>query len=190
MTMRSLVPLIGIAVAASALVPPANQSKPEGTIAAATAVTIKRDGPVRLVGSETRTVESSLDRLLSDWERLPAMGCYQCSICGWRNHKHRLHGNPPPAGGVMGAHMESCNGDGTCSDHSACMGGSAILAVARTVRSSGSLTPVELATALRRHPGKIRANNNRKALQLIGCDGNIVASFPFASVPALHVAIQ
>ncbi len=134
---------------------------------------------------------SYLDALLSEWSRaVPAMGCYDCNICGFWRNKHRVDGNPPPGGGFEAAHVESCNKDGTCADHKKC--GAVEMAetlgeITQAVRWAESEV---LVAVVGRHPEWMRINHDRQALQLVGCEGSIVASYPVATLPALAGLLQ
>ena len=132
-----------------------------------------------------------LDRLLSDWGRaVPVTGCYDCNICGFWRNKHRVDGNPPPSGGYEAAHVEGCNGDGTCADHETCgmtQMAEALGEITRAVRWAESEV---LAAVVDRHPEWMRINRDRQALQLVGCEGSIVASYPATSLPALAGLLQ
>ena len=145
---------------------------------------------VATVDAGTESVASGLDALLSDVGPVGAMGCYQCSICGWRNRKHKLHGNPPPSGGHLAAHKESCNDDGECSDHGTCLGEHMAAAMLELARSFQVATSRELALALNRHPKRIRINHERRTLQVLGCGGAIVANYPATNIPALYALLQ
>lgn len=134
---------------------------------------------------------SYLDGLLSEWGRaVPAVGCYDCNICGFWRNKHRVDGNPPPSGGYEASHVESCNKDGTCADHKECgtvQMAAALGEITRAVRRAESDV---LAAVVGRHPEWMRINHDRQALQLVGCEGAIVASYPVTSLPTLAGLLQ
>ncbi len=149
------------------------------------------DVPSPLATTVVESPTAYLDGLLAEWGRaVPAMGCYDCNICGFWRNKHRVDGNPPPGGGYEAAHVESCNKDGTCADHKK----RGVMAMAETfdeitqaVRRAESEV---LAAVAGRHPEWMQINHDRQALQLVGCEGSIVASYPVASLPALAGLLQ
>jgi hypothetical protein len=137
------------------------------------------------------TGEPALERLVVAWDGLLPLGCYTCGPCGTDNKDHELYGQPPPAGGKEAAHTEECQ-IGSCADHDDCGPGMAAAneAMWQVTRAALEATPSELAAVLDRHPGRMQVNNERAALQLIGCGGVIVASYPAASLPALRALFQ
>ncbi|MDE2655714.1 MAG: hypothetical protein F4107_03870 [Gemmatimonadetes bacterium] len=63
----------------------------------------------------------------------------------------------------------------------------AMAAVTQAIRIA---TPAELREAVSRHPEQIRINRDRRALQLIGCASEVVASYTATSLPALSILLD
>ena len=184
--MKSLLVLASaLSLSAVALEPPAGAPSPAdgwAEPASATAMALTTDFP---------TGEIALERMVVAWDGLVPLGCYTCSACGTDNKDHELFGHPPPTGGKEAAHTEECQ-TGSCSDHGDCGPGMAAAneAMWRVTRAAFEATPSELASVLDRHPSRIHVNHERAALQLIGCGGVIVASYPAASLPSLQALLQ
>jgi len=141
--------------------------------------------------SETPVPKASFDiaTAVVDLERRLAGFCFACSSCGFR--RHRLSGSPPPMGGVVGFHPESC-GEGYCSLHPSCGGGGDAMAhrdgeaIPATIASLAAAAPASLLTIAAALPQRVRINYDRRALQLIGCRNQVVASYSSALIPALR----
>lgn len=135
-------------------------------------------------------VPTTVVELAAEMERLLQWHCFYCVACAPK--KHMLAGGPPPPfGGVIGFHPESC-GEGHCSMHPSC-GWQASSGTTPPDLLSGSLKAVdaeELAALLAELPHRVRINHDRRMLQLIGCREQIVASYGVASVPALEHVLQ
>ena len=134
-----------------------------------------------------------LSRLLSDWTRSVTVGgCYNCNPCGILKDKHEIKGNPPPGReGYEAPHDEDCNDNGDCQDHGACNPsfamGETLQQINNRIRTA---SPAVLAAVVGRHGDWLSLNQNRQALQLSGCGGSIVASYPVTTLPALQALLQ
>lgn len=122
-------------------------------------------------------------------------GCSKCSEgCDGATASHRLWGLPKPGKGYKG-HPESKCYPGECSVHRLCgkdgpeveRATQAFAAVTQAIRSA---TPAELREAVNRHPQQIRINRDRRALQLTGCESEVVASYTPTSLPALATLLD
>ncbi len=122
-------------------------------------------------------------------------GCSKCSEgCDGATASHRLWGLPKPGKGYKG-HPESRCYPGNCSVHRLCGKDSpeaerARQAFAAVTQAIGSATPAELREAATLHPRQIRINRDRGALQLIGCESEVVASYTATSLPALATLLD
>ena len=123
---------------------------------------------------------AELDRVL------PQM-CLSCSPCGRRGH---LHGDrPPPTGGRVAFHPHPClNGIG-CGAHPSCGMGEVMSAAGDLIESLKTSTPTQLASLVERYSHMLQFNEARRALQLIGCDDRIVASYSSETIPALEALL-
>ena len=132
----------------------------------------------------------------ADFERLLAGYCMRCSMCPGQPRHHSLAHRPPPRGGYIGDHPETCEW-GSCDEgHRFCRGtdGGAgseheddLKAVVATMKDA---TGPELRAVVARHPLRVRINRARQALQLVGCEDQVVASLGTTSIPALRVLLD
>ena len=136
-------------------------------------------------------VPTTVVELAAGMERLLQAYCFTCVACAPLSHM--LVGGPPPpfAESVIGFHPESC-GAGVCSMHPSCSWQTASGAMLPDLLS-GSLKAVdadELTALLAELPHRVQVNHDRRMLQLIGCQEQVVASYGVASVPALERVLQ
>ena len=101
---------------------------------------------------------------------------------------------PKPGKGYRG-HPESRCYPGPCKQHKPCgkdgpEAERARQAFAAVTQAIGGATAADLREAANRHPGQIRINRDRGALQLIGCESEVVASYTTTSVPALAALLD
>ena len=135
------------------------------------------DSPGSVIGSE-------LDALL-------AQKCLVCRPCDEDGHEI-LNQKPPPTGGHEAYHHYPClERSGDCSSHPKC-GANRDVAAAATdlINSLKASNPMQLAALLERNPHRMRINESRKALQLIGCRDQVVASYSVVSIPALAAFVS
>ena len=135
--------------------------------------------------SEEAMVAIELDRLLTTYgETVSGLGCWACESCKilWIWEGHELKGEAAPGGARRGAHIHDCTTYGSCGQHESCDDGDGgretMSQIVRTLRQA---TPTVLAAAVARHPKVLRFNADRGALQLVGCGGAVVASYPVAT---------
>ena len=124
----------------------------------------------------------------AELEGVLPQGCFSCSPCGKKGHKH---GNQPlPTGGRWAYHPHPCLEGGGCDFHPEC--GTSELAMGAAADLIDSLkdsTPTQLASLVERYPHMVQVNRARRALQLIGCNEKIVASYPSETIPALEALL-
>ena len=130
-----------------------------------------------------------------DLELALAWGCSKCSEgCDGTPRSHQMWGLPKPGKGYKG-HPESKCYPAQCNVHDPCgkdgpeveLSWQVFLAVTQAIRSA---TPTELMEAANRHPGQVQINRDRGALQLIGCESEVVASYTATSLPALATLLD
>ena len=119
-----------------------------------------------------------------------SMLCSSCvEGCDGTPKSHQLQ-TPSPKGGYDGHSEKKCYPQ-QCEVHDACGKGGTTMASAvsleRLVVNKGlkTATPAELLQLADRNPQRVRINRHRRALQLIGCESQVVASYTVVSVPAL-----
>ena len=131
-------------------------------------------------------VALELDRLLTTYgETVSGLGCWACDRCWvfWPfSRGHKLKDEAAPGSGRSGAHIHGCTSNGSCGDHKECPDGGTMSQIVRTLREA---TPQVLASAVARHP-QLMLNGDRGALQLVGCGGAVVASYPVATLASLQ----
>ena len=133
------------------------------------------------------SLEMALENLLVD-------RCYLCGDCGKFGHKI-LNRRPWFGGGKVAAHPHPCLEDsGRCDlpykegGHRSC--GIFAAGSSDVIRDLKASTPDELAGLLEGSPHRLRINRSRKALQLIGCPDQVVASYSVNSIPALEALLS
>ena len=114
--------------------------------------------------------------------------------CDGTPKSHQLKGPAPKGGGYDGHSERNCYPQ-QCKVHDPCgKGGSALATTAleRSVVDEGlkTATPAELLQVAARNPERVRINRDRGALQLIGCESQVVASYTATSVPALAALLD
>lgn len=121
-------------------------------------------------------------------ERVLPQTCLSCSSCGKRGHMHPQQ--PPPFGGYLAFHPHPCLDGIGCGAHPSCgMGDLAMGAAADLIDALRDSTPTQLALLVERYSHMVRVNEARRALQLIGCDNRIVASYSSETIPALEALL-
>lgn len=124
----------------------------------------------------------------AELESVLPQACFGCSSCGKRGHRHP--DQPLPFGGRWAYHPHPCLQGGGCEVHPQCgMGDQAMGAVADLIDSLRDSTPTQLALVLERYSHLVQVNEARRALQLIGCDNRIVASYSSETIPALEALL-
>lgn len=139
------------------------------------------------------TTESHASSTGTALDELLAQECYACEVCDEGNgHEILNQTDPPPGEGVAAYHDHPClAGSGGCfgerDPHPRCNGPQFAFSQGSddVINSLIASTPVQLATLLERYPHRLRINQSRKALQLIGCRNQVVASYSATSIPAL-----
>jgi len=124
----------------------------------------------------------------AELERVLPQGCFSCSPCGKNAHKHG--DRPLPTGGREAYHPHPCLKGGGCDVHPEC--GTSELAMAAAAELIDSLkdsTPTQLASLVERYSHMVQVNRARRALQLIGCNERIVASYSSETIPALEALL-
>ena len=159
----------------------------------ASAVGIVRTGirdPGRSIAPPTTTISDvDFDRLLSGF-------CMRCFTCPGRPRSHSLEFKPLRKRGYTGDHPEDCEwGSCTAARHRPCGGpGEVVFAEAEelpaVLGAMKTATAEELMAVLVRHPLRVRLNHTRQALQLVGCEDQVVASYGTSSIPALQVLLN
>ena len=120
-------------------------------------------------------------------DMLPQM-CLSCSPCGKRGHEHGAR--IPPTGGRAAFHPHPCLEGIGCGSHPKCGMGSEVMSrAADLIESLKTSTPAQLAATVERYPHRMHVNAARGALQLIGCNDQIVASYSYKSIPALKALL-
>lgn len=152
----------------------------------------KSSAPELTYIATTTKIDATSEDVLArvDLDRLLVGYCFGCFSC--RKGGHALGGDPPPQGGRVGYHPENCS-PGSCSDHPSCGLGDTAQNTASLVTATQAMsraTPAELMAFMARNPRRVRINEARRALQLIGCADQVVASYQAASVPALATLLQ
>ena len=161
-----------------------------GTVAAAWThrIGIELNNP-----SSSPTVESIVD---ADFERLLEGYCMRCSMCPGQPMHHSLAHRPPPRGGYIGAHPETCEWGSCVEMHHFCRrpdgdaGSEYEDELEAVLAAMEDATPRELRAVVARHPLRVRINRSRQALQLVGCEDQMVASLGTNSIPALRVLLD
>ena len=131
-----------------------------------------------------------------DFERLLPGFCMRCFTCPGQVRHHSLEWKELGKPGYTGYHPEDCEW-GSCTEarHRPC-GGSKTVDFAADDQLPAALEAIRTATAeeltavLVRHPLRLRLNHARKALQLVGCEDEVVASYGVSSIPALRVLLS
>lgn len=122
----------------------------------------------------------------AELERVLPQACFSCSSCGKNAHKH---GNQPlPTGGREAYHPHPCLEGGGCDFHPECKE-KTMAAAADLIDSLKDSTPTQLASLVERYPHIVQVNRARRALQLIGCNERIVASYSSETIPALEALL-
>ncbi len=121
----------------------------------------------------------------AELERVLAQACFSCSSCGRRGH---VHGEQPlPFGGRWAYHPHPCLQGGGCGVHPQCgTGDLAMGTAADLIDSLRDSTPTQLASLVESYSHMVQVNEKRRALQLVGCDNRIVASYSSETIPALE----
>lgn len=137
----------------------------------------------------TRLAEMDLENVLSS-------NCSKCTEgCDGTPKSHRLRGLLPKGGGYSG-HPEIHCYPKLCGVHAKCGRGSefataptdrALTTVDEAIRTA---SPAELLEVVALSPQRIRINPDRRALQLMGCESQVVASYTPTSVPALAMLLD
>lgn len=124
----------------------------------------------------------------AELERVLPQACFSCSSCGKNAHKHG--DRPLPTGGREAYHPHPCLKGGGCDVRPEC--GTSELAMAAAVELIDSMrdsTPTQLASLVERYSHMVQVNRARRALQLIGCNERIVASYSSETIPALEALL-
>ena len=116
--------------------------------------------------------------------------CFTCRACIFG--RHQLTGADRE--GVVGFHPEACTA-GSCSQHPTCIVSDEIVGaskdvLAATLESLTTAAPAEITALANGFPHVVRINRDRRALQLIGCGDQIVASWSSNSIPALQEVLE
>ncbi len=124
----------------------------------------------------------------AELERVLPQACLSCSPCGKNAHRHGEQ--PPPTGGRLAYHPHPCLDGGGCEWHPSCgLGDQAMAAAADLINSLRESTQAQLSSLVERYPQMIQINEDRRALQLIGCNNRIVASYSSDTIPALEALL-
>lgn len=139
----------------------------------------------------TAPVSEDLDATLVqiDLETVLAAGCtWACESCG--EGKHRIV--KAVWSNADSYHLEGCN-NGGCHLHE-CDGArdrsSALQEASRLETAIAGSSRAEVAAFLAANQGRAVLNHERKALQLVGCDGRIVANYVSETSEALTALLQ
>jgi len=152
-------------VSSSAVLPPRAETSAEAEPAEA--------GPLALA------VE--LEAMIPQW-------CLPCFSCADDNgHPHGYE--PSPLGGRVAFHPHGYVEGSNCGSHPSC-GGEAMSAAADLIDSLMGSTPSQLALLAVRYPNMVRVNESRRALQLVGCNNRVIASYSSKTIPALKALLQ
>ncbi len=128
-------------------------------------------------------------------EDLLAQTCYPCEPCDGFGHRI-LDSRPPPNDGRLAFHPHPCiTRTGSCDPedgpHPPCGGTEAFASgfsdVIQTLKAS---TSEQLTALVAGSPHRLRINRSRQALQLIGCQDRVVASYSVNSIPALEALLS
>lgn len=116
--------------------------------------------------------------------------CFTCRACVFG--RHQLTGADRE--GVVGFHLEACT-TGSCSQHPTCIVSDEIVGANKdvlvgTLESLTAAAPAEIAALANGFPHVVRINRDRRALQLVGCGDQIVASWSSNSIPALQEVLE
>ena len=124
----------------------------------------------------------------AELERVLPQACFSCRSCGKNSHEHG--NNPLPSGGRLAFHPHECLAGGSCDLHPECgIGEQAMASAADLIDSLKESTPSQLASLVERYPHMVQVNEARRALQLIGCNKRIVASYSSKTIPALEALL-
>lgn len=121
----------------------------------------------------------------AELERVLPQACFSCSSCGKNGHKHG--DRPLPTGGRQAYHPHPCLEGGGCDFHPECT--VTMAAAADLIDSLKDSTPTQLASLVERYSHMVQVNRARRALQLIGCNASIVASYSSETIPALEAVL-
>ncbi len=121
----------------------------------------------------------------AELERVLPQACFSCSSCGKNGHKHG--DRPLPTGGRQAFHPHPCLEGGGCDFHPECT--VTMAAAADLIDSLRDSTPTQLASLVERYSHMVQVNRARRALQLIGCNERIVASYSSETIPALEALL-
>lgn len=103
---------------------------------------------------------------------LPDLPCaYNCWSC---NSKHSIFESGMLEPDMESAHSEFCQ-PGSCPAGHECEGG---VTWAPFERALYTATPADVRRLAEQYPDRVRLNEERGALQVVGCNAHIVASFP------------
>lgn len=106
---------------------------------------------------------------------VPDAGCYQCRECG--DDKHDIVNGTPPNNKHKSEHLEGCNA-GDCDLHSKCAGEvefALLEGVWDATRLADATTLHEL---LLTNGNAVQVNAARGAVQVLGCEQQVVLSIP------------
>ena len=123
----------------------------------------------------------------AELERVLPQMCLSCTRCGQNGHRHGER--PLPVGGRLAFHPHPCLIGGGCDVHPDCGVGVQAVAAADLINSLMESTPAQLASLVESYPHMVEVNETRRALQLIGCNNRIVASYSSETIPALEALL-
>ena len=170
---------------------------PTGIASLLVVAAVSGSTPNGSVWNDPRTTAPTASSIAMALEDLLAQTCYLCGECGLDGHEI-LNRRPPPNGGRLGFHPHPCqeragpcDGDPDRGGHPPCGGVDILVAgssdVIQTLKAS---TPDQLTALLASNPHRLRINQSRSALQLIGCENRVVASYSVNTIPALEALIS
>lgn len=102
--------------------------------------------------------------------------CNKCVKCGPNDQGHKVE----TGGGPLTATAHTCEERDPCDHHSVCEDALAFEEMDAIRRAVQTENVHLVARKLKEHPAQFVYNAARRALQLIGCDGKVVAHFPWA----------
>ncbi len=149
---------------------------------------------IELNSTSSSPTEESI--VSADFERLLAGYCMRCSMCPGQPSHHSMAHPPPRRGGYIGDHPETCEWGSCVEMHHACRrpdgdsGSEFDDELEAVLAAMEDAAAPELRAVVARHPLRVRINRSRQALQLIGCEDQVVASLGTTSIPALRVLLD